>query len=724
MAGRRGRTALGALLLATVIGTTAAAPGPAPAGAQTTPVPRKVGEIVVDDAAGHVFVTAGDTVTVHDLDGVLVRTITGQTAVSDLVLHDGTVYVLAGGAERITAIDSTTLEVTGGWDLGVDLATSLGWADGRLWFVHGYQWGDLGSLDPVTGAVVPVAVSTVRAGAELQGYGDHLYVLPRGLQPSTLWAYDVSGATPVAVDATPHTLSCSNGRDLALSLDGTTAWTACGSPYRIDQWDLADLSAPSGSLGIGAYPSGIATTAGGYRVGAATCCGDTGVLLYEPGATSKVESAPIPGDHSAGMVAGSAGGDRLYVGTQDGLLHTVRLDPVVTSVAPTPVDRGATVTVTGTGLDDVATATIGGVAAPITPVSATSLRLTVPAAVANGTHPLLLTSRWGDSADTPASVRVFGPEAPRAPARPTVTPTGPHSATVSWPALDGDSWPATSYEVTLRAAGPVVATATVTERSATFTGLRAEIAHEARVVAVNALGRSAASSAATFTPAGPDVAPFARISELVRQQFVDLLGRAPQLAEEELWVERLRHGTHVPGDVVAGLRTSSDHVAVVDPVTRLYLASFARLPEPAGLDYWTMRRRSGTPLQQVAQHFVASAELRALYGSLDHEAFVRRVYRNVLGRDGDPAGIAYGTAELEAGRRTRASVLVGFSESAEHRRRRAADTTVAVLWAGLLRRRPTAQELTTTVERLDGGTPVATIAAEILASSEYHARWR
>ncbi|HMJ77896.1 MAG TPA: hypothetical protein VK507_18085, partial [Iamia sp.] len=367
MAGWRARAARAVLGLA-VLGTTVSAMGqvtPVPAGAAT---PRTLGEIVVDDVNGHVFVTDGDTVTVHDLDGALVETITGQTGAIDLFLRDGTLYVLATGAERITTVDADSLEVTGGWDLDTPLVQSMAWSGGRIWFTHGDQWGGLGSLDPVTGTVTLSLVTQVRVRAELQATESpaRLYVLSRNISPSRLEVYDVSGATPLLLDRAPHSsASCGSGRDLALSLDGTTAWTACGSPYVYTQWDLADLSAPSGTLAATNYPNGIATTTGGYRVGSIQATA-ANVRLYEPAATTPVKILSVPVRPANGMVAGTAGGERLYVGTQDGAFHTLRLDPVVTTVAPTPVDRGALVTVTGTGMSDVTEAEIGGVTAAVT----------------------------------------------------------------------------------------------------------------------------------------------------------------------------------------------------------------------------------------------------------------------------------------------------------------------------------------------------------------------
>ena len=70
-------------------------------------------------------------------------------------------------------------------------------------------------------------------------------------------------------------------------------------------------------------------------------------------------------------------------------------------------------------------------------------------------------------------------------------------------------------------------------------------------------------------------------------------------------------------------------------------------------------------LTQIAGAFVGSAEFQARYGALSNQAFVEQLYRFCLNREGDPAGIAAWVNHLNSGA-TRASVVIGFSESAEH----------------------------------------------------------
>lgn len=100
---------------------------------------------------------------------------------------------------------------------------------------------------------------------------------------------------------------------------------------------------------------------------------------------------------------------------------------------------------------------------------------------------------------------------------------------------------------------------------------------------------------------------------------------------------------------------------------RLYRAAFARTPDAAGLGYWIGRMDAGAGVATVAGEFIASAEFKALYGSnLGNAELVDKLYRNVLHRAGEAAGVAYWRDVLDRGAATRAQVLAGFSESAEN----------------------------------------------------------
>ena len=99
-------------------------------------------------------------------------------------------------------------------------------------------------------------------------------------------------------------------------------------------------------------------------------------------------------------------------------------------------------------------------------------------------------------------------------------------------------------------------------------------------------------------------------------------------------------------------------------VVRQYLAYFGRLPDSAGLQHWVNARRSGLSLASMSDSFASSEEFRARVGHLDNVAFIDLVYRQVLGRAPDSAGLAYWALVLSQGT-SRGQVMVGFAESPE-----------------------------------------------------------
>jgi hypothetical protein len=101
-------------------------------------------------------------------------------------------------------------------------------------------------------------------------------------------------------------------------------------------------------------------------------------------------------------------------------------------------------------------------------------------------------------------------------------------------------------------------------------------------------------------------------------------------------------------------------------IYRLYQATFDRTPDPAGAADWASAMTAGESITQIAQGFVASAEFQQDYGSLSISDFVTTLYQNTLHRAPDAAGLQAWTGALQGGA-SKASVIVGFSDSLESR---------------------------------------------------------
>jgi hypothetical protein len=216
----------------------------------------------------------------------------------------------------------------------------------------------------------------------------------------------------------------------------------------------------------------------------------------------------------------------------------------------------------------------------------------------------------------------------------------------------------------------------------------------------SACGSTLAAHRSDGGPDDPDLDP-GSFDGVINRQFRLLLGRAATRAELDYWSNRIDNDDATPGDVAANIRESDDHKDHVDPAVRLYSAYFLRTPDAAGLKYWIGQLRNGRSLIWVSDFFSQSPEFQRRYGSLTNAQFIDLIYENILGRDGDRNGIAFWNDQLDRGLRSRGDVMVGFSESPEYKEATANEVHVAVLYALLLGRAPTAEEFESTVELLD-----------------------
>jgi hypothetical protein len=175
-----------------------------------------------------------------------------------------------------------------------------------------------------------------------------------------------------------------------------------------------------------------------------------------------------------------------------------------------------------------------------------------------------------------------------------------------------------------------------------------------------------------------------------------------------------------------------DRAAVV---YRMYDSAFNRAPDVFGFNDWIAALERGTSVNDIAAFFAASAEFQATYNSVSNQGFVEQLYRNVLGREGEAAGVANWTSALNTGTFSRGQVLVGFSESAEHIAllRPAVEaglwdqnenaTAVARLYHATLDRAPDAAGLTDWTKTLEGGQALQNVADGFVFSREFQGKY-
>ena len=167
----------------------------------------------------------------------------------------------------------------------------------------------------------------------------------------------------------------------------------------------------------------------------------------------------------------------------------------------------------------------------------------------------------------------------------------------------------------------------------------------------------------------------------VDRLYQNVLGRPGDAGGTAYWLGRLQAGA-TRQDVLVGFAESTenrtatqtlvqngiwDRSETAQQVARLYDTELDRLPDAAGLGYWRNQIEAGSAnLLSVAQAFTATPEFTARYGVPSNQAFVQALYQNTLDRPGDAGGVAYWTAQLDAGALTRPGAALSFSESPEH----------------------------------------------------------
>jgi hypothetical protein len=155
----------------------------------------------------------------------------------------------------------------------------------------------------------------------------------------------------------------------------------------------------------------------------------------------------------------------------------------------------------------------------------------------------------------------------------------------------------------------------------------------------------------------------------IRQLYANVLDRAPDADGQGNWSKFLAAGNS-RAEALVGFSESTENIDqykddVLQPhVGRLYLAAFDRLPDPQGESTWVNYLNAGHDVGDVAINFVNSPEFQQRYGAPSNPQFVELLYRNVLDRAPDEAGLANWTNALDHGL-SRADVLADFSSSPE-----------------------------------------------------------
>jgi hypothetical protein len=159
-------------------------------------------------------------------------------------------------------------------------------------------------------------------------------------------------------------------------------------------------------------------------------------------------------------------------------------------------------------------------------------------------------------------------------------------------------------------------------------------------------------------------------------------------------------------------------------IAGLYVGQLARDAEYGG---WLFQRtklyaREVTQAELVS-NFLNSAEYKAKFESTiegrSDDAFIARLYKNVLLRDASAEEVSFQKLALQNGSISRVELAGAFLRSREFELGTGPRLTAFLLYAALLQRDASPGERDFQAKRIEGGKPVAELIGEFLTSQEF-----
>ncbi len=96
----------------------------------------------------------------------------------------------------------------------------------------------------------------------------------------------------------------------------------------------------------------------------------------------------------------------------------------------------------------------------------------------------------------------------------------------------------------------------------------------------------------------------------------------------------------------------------------IYLALFGRPADPAGLAYWTEQSKNGADLSKIIDTMTKLPEATARFNGLTDATLVTVVYQALFDRLPDAAGLAFFTEQLKSGKQTFGSIAINILDGA------------------------------------------------------------
>ena len=237
------------------------------------------------------------------------------------------------------------------------------------------------------------------------------------------------------------------------------------------------------------------------------------------------------------------------------------------------------------------------------------------------------------------------------------------------------------------------------------------------------------------------------VNNFVIRCYSVILGRDVDAEGLAGWSTALTEGSAAASQIIDGIVSSQEyankHLSNEDSVKVLYQAMLGREPDADGLAAWTAVLDQGYPFGSVINGFCASNEFTALCdsygiqpGSVNVgpvtptpdddsprgkiEAFVRRCYQLILGREADAGGLQGWSDALESNTATAAQIIDGFVRSDEFTNRKLSDAdSVDILYQTMLSREADEGGKAGWVQVLEQGNSYAAVINGFCGSEEF-----
>lgn len=204
--------------------------------------------------------------------------------------------------------------------------------------------------------------------------------------------------------------------------------------------------------------------------------------------------------------------------------------------------------------------------------------------------------------------------------------------------------------------------------------------------------------------------PAATNRSFVQQLYSDILGRTADTTGLNRWTAMLDAGSSRQS-VVDGIYNSNEHYLRM--VNGYYQTYLGREADSVGLNHWVKLLHRGVSETVVIRGILASAEYYNRHGGNDRD-FLSALYRDLLGRDIDSAGLSSWMAALLGGE-SRSDVIAGIQSSAEYE-----TVLIDSAYEFELRRVPDPIGMNTWRGEMAGGLSAAMLDILLYSSEEYY----